>query len=316
MKWISATILAIAWFALAGCMDLTQDVTLNADGSGKAQILIKAHPALGGERINLNGTQIAQPAPDEVARKTAAALLAGAEGVDAWSNVRWQPDNQGLIEFSGTAYFPSIDKFSVGNMKADGMTTSGGIPQWRMQQDAAGVTTLQLFPFGVSETTPENAASSKKLSEAEIAAEIQQQRVQFQRMKPIMLGMLSGMSTRVTVQAPSPLRAMRIFAAPDSRQATMHVTGMQMLESTEKLIMDDKLIRALVARGDLGGDASQNEPPPEMMKLMFGEEGPAQVAFESDASQFDYEAEMTAARDRMPAEIVEMMARPTAKTTQ
>lgn len=287
-------------------MDSNQKLILNPDGSGKTQIHIQvqASPPMG---LNFGG-EAETPDPKEKARETAAGLLAGAEGVDAWKNVEWGVNEKGLIDFKAIAYFHDINEFEVGAIKTDGMSMSGGVPSWEMTKNDDGVVVLSFDAMGSDDEQPDGLGDpDQKPTPEEIDQMIKQERMQFQQMKPMMGPMLAGLKTAVTIKVPGEIQSSAIFKPAGPNVASMSFSGKQMLDGMEKIMMNDELMKKMAEAGQIGQGPGGGEPPEEALELIFGEPGPVQLTFKPGAAQFDYAAEVKAAQDSLPAEIQEMI---------
>ncbi|MEZ5302733.1 MAG: hypothetical protein R3F11_19160 [Verrucomicrobiales bacterium] len=283
-----------AALSLASCIDSDEKVMLNPDGSGKSLVKIKI---AGGGPLGFGGAG-EKPNLDEMAKQTAMGLLGGASGVEAWSDVKYEVNDEGMTEFSGIAYFPDITKYSVGSMSGGGMTMEGGEKGWTMKKEGDTVT-LSFSPMGAAEEAKPGEPP------ADIDAEIKKARAEFQQGKAMMAGILGGFKTAVSLKVGGEITAAEAFKKTDSNVASMAFTGTDLLNGMEKAMMDDELMRKLAAKGQLG-DQSGEAPPPEILEKIYGAKE-VKVAFKAGDPLFDYKAEVAKVKANMPADLKKMI---------
>jgi hypothetical protein len=278
-KCLIPSLAATGALILSACIDNEQKLVLNPDGSGKAQVAIKV---VGGG-LNFGDEK---PDPKQVARETAAGLIGGAQGVDAWTKVKVDVDKEGRSVFSGVAYFSDITKFSVGGMDGGGMKMGGGESSWKMEREG-DVITLTFLPMGGGEEDAEPGDPP-----ADIEAAIQAERMEFRQGKAMMAGFLSEMKTMVALKLPGEIESVKAFEKKGADVAAMSFTGAQILEGMEKVMNDDELMKKLAKEGRLGDDS---DAPPELMQKTFGADA-FEVRFKAGKAQFDYAAEVAEAK--------------------
>lgn len=288
---------AVATFALTGCLETDEKIVLNPDGSGKALVKIQVAGPPGGLNLGF-GEEEEEPDPREMARGTAVGLLGGAQGVDAWSNVKYGVNDEGMTEFTGIAYFPDITKFSVGSMDSGGMSSSMGSGSWKMEE-SGGVITLSFMPVVGDEDETEPADPPE-----DIEAEIKKQRMEFRQAKPMMAGIMEAMKTKIAIKVPGEIQETEVFEKKSANAAVTSFSGRQMLDGMEKVLMDDELMKKLAAEG--GFDQEAGDMPPEVMQAAFGGDS-FTIVFKAGEPQFDYAASVAKAKEGQSDELKELL---------
>src|SRR5262249_54490055 len=135
----------------AGCYERDDKYTINPDGSGKCRVDVR----LGlHESLTTHPTHERLP-PQADARRVAMEILEVSKGVDAWRDVAYSLDRDGMVHFVGTAYFKNLADFV--NIRNDIL-----VPSW--EKDPAGGYVLalktpqaQVVPSGSPAMTEEQA---------------------------------------------------------------------------------------------------------------------------------------------------------------
>lgn len=287
---------AVATLALTGCLETDEKILLNPDGSGKALVKIRV---AGGPDLGISfGEETEEPEPEEMARNTAVGLLGGATGVEAWSDVKYRIDDEGMTEFTGVAYFPDITKFSVGSMSNGGMSSDMSDTKWEME-NADGVITLSFLPMigDGDETEPADPPE-------DIEAEIKKQRMEFRQAKPMMAGIMEAIKTKVSIKVAGEIQETEIFEKKGTSTATASFTGRQILDGMEEVLMDDEVMKRLAAEGGFNQDSG--DMPPEVMEAAFGGDA-FTIVFKAGDPLFDYDAGVAAALSGQSDELKELL---------
>jgi len=279
---VSAAVLA------AGCLESKQDVTLNPDGSGKARVDI----AMSDMPFTMTPDQ-EPPPPDLVAKQFAKSVLDGSKGIDAWADVSVQRTEDNRNRFIGTAYFKDFTKMQVQGSKNEGVTFAS---------DNKGGVILKMAPPKQDDQKPQDAPPPQ-LTEEQIQQRLQAERMKWQQTKPMMTMILGKMKMEVTFRLPGPLTQVKGFQKTDDGGVRFGFDGAKMLAVLDKFMADDAFVRKQVLAG--GGDPGQ--PPledPAIMKEIFGVEDALEAhAGPPVSAQFDYNAEVQAAKTAYPGMI-------------
>ena len=271
----SVFLLAIVALLVAGCVETKQAVTVNPDGSGKAIIDTIAAPPLQME----DQSKAAAKDPDTIARTTVEGILAGAKGVEAWSDLSYDITKEGRVHLHVVAYFPDLGKFSmepVPQMKWDRATQTLQAVEKKSRKAA---------------TEPTPAATPAERQKQVMAA-----RMQYQQGRPMMVAMLGGLKFDLTYALPGAIDQSSIFTKTNEGGVQVVFEGRKAIEGLDKLIMDD------TAALDTVGGGKIDENPAAMYTAMFGSKGPLSAHVAGDLKpQFDYVAESKTAKDAQPA---------------
>jgi len=281
VAFVSAAVMA------AGCFETKQDLTLNPDGSGKTRVEI----LMADMPFQMTPDQDPPP-PEMVAKQFAKSVLDGSKGVDVWADVAVSRTDDNRSRFVGTAYFKDFTKVEIQGSKVEGVT---------LTPDGKGGVVLKMEPPKQDKRKPD--AQPPQMTEEQIQQSIQQRRQAWQMTKPMMTMMLGKMKMELTFHLPGPVTQVKGFQKTEDGGVRFGVDGAKVLAALDKFMADDAFLRKQVMQG--GGDPGQ--PPmddPAVMKDMFGVEG----ALEAHAgppvkAQFDYKAEVQAAKAAYPAMI-------------
>lgn len=255
--------------SVTGCLELMQAYTLNPDGSGKV-VLETITPAR-----NQFAPQDQPVKPDEIVKQAIQERINGGQGIDAWSDITCQVTKEGKVHFKGTAYFSDVNK-----LKADGGGGGGGELSWTKQGDG-----MVLAMKGKSD-----GEAAQPVPDDQVAAMLQQEKVQYQQMKPMMAAMFEGLKVEISARLPGKISEANIFTQKDNT-ATLSITGKQMMAAMDKINGDDALLKAKIKAGKGKGEDDF------MFEHMFGKKGPAQVKVTgANTPLFDYKAEVEKAK--------------------
>ncbi|QOV92178.1 hypothetical protein [Humisphaera borealis] len=254
--------------SVTGCLELMQAYTLNPDGSGKV-VIDTVTPAR-----NQFAPQDKPQKPEDIVKEAIQERISGGAGIDAWSDISCELTKEGKIHFRGTAYFSDINA-----LKADN-GGGGGDLSWTKQGDA-----MVLMMKSKNE-----GQAGQPVPDAEVDQQVQQEKMQYQQMKPMMAAMFDGMKVEISARLPGKVAEANIFTQKDN-VATLQITGKQMMAAMEKINGDDKLLKAKIKAGKGKGEDDF------MFEQIFGKKGPAQVKVTgANAPLFDYKAEVAKAK--------------------
>ncbi|MDY6951104.1 MAG: hypothetical protein SWE60_06310 [Thermodesulfobacteriota bacterium] len=279
---------------LGGCLEIHQDFTLNPDGSGKV-----VHDARFQEMsLSMDDST---PDPKQEMLKAVRGILDNSEGVEAWKDVSYELDEQGMIHFTGTAYFKDINAMKISTGSTD---VAGFSPVW--EEESPGRQVLRLVSGDASDQVEEEKEGGKEadfqsMSPAERQEYLRQERAKFQQMRPMMVAMLSGMTIDKTYRLPGTIASVSGFRRTDENCIAMTVKGSKLIEVFDDLLGDDAWMTKMAAQGK---DWSEEFPAldAQVNERLFGVPGPVQAAVSvGDAVLFDYGAEVKEAGNAFEA---------------
>lgn len=285
MKQLNLALFCLPILLLSGCLESEDRFVLNPDGSGKVE-----HQAVFQiMNLNLGG---GQEDPEKNARRAVQTLLNESAGIEAWSNVSYAIQPDGRVAFKGTAYFRDLStlEFKHGNISMDMMK-----PTFQ-QENGKGILQLKWDDTSSGQANTGAKAEGVEWNEERLAAE----RGKFQQMKPMMAAMLGGMKVRQTFVLPGTIEVATNFEKPGGNEVAWGLSGQEMLDLIDQLIMDDAWLKAQLETGksmgqDFNPDATLNEG-------LFGSPGPVQATVAAPMKPaFDYDTEVEAAVAATPA---------------
>ncbi|MHC4605351.1 MAG: hypothetical protein ACYTAF_00255 [Planctomycetota bacterium] len=275
-----ALVLALCVFVVAGCFEIEQEFTLNPDGSGKVKFTVIS-------RGSMNPFEETAEDPAEQVKTSVADLLQKSEGVEAWKDVSYEVLKDGRMSIKGTAYFKDMKKLKIHTGGGDG---EGPMDKLVFKKDDAGNIVLEF-------ETEEGAGEKPKpaeMTEEEIQKQIRIMRAQFQQQKPLIETFVKDMKVDMKFRLPGKIGDAGIFTEGPDNTIGIAFEGKKILESMEKVIMDDDLAREAALSGD---DPMGQAPPDFLLEMMFGKKGePRAVTTGELKPLFDYKSEAAGAK--------------------
>ncbi|HEY8994109.1 MAG TPA: hypothetical protein VIM71_05575 [Lacunisphaera sp.] len=264
---------------LAGCFETKQEFILNPDGSGKVvhESKFQTVDFSGGKRVS-----------DKQLKAAVAEIISKARGVDAWRDVSYELLDDGRIAFKGTAYFRNLSALDIPNQTMLEF-------DWTAAADHTGTLTMR----SKEAASGNKPAAIKNLPPEKIAQELKESRAKYQQMKPMMAMIMGSMKHDVVFHLPGRPVKSSAFQKDPTGGLSLSLDGGKMLQAMESLINDD----AWMARNSGVLDPESAPPMDEQMsQFLFGEKGPVQATVTDLGSPaFDYETEVTAARENFAA---------------
>ncbi|NWK55958.1 hypothetical protein HW115_10065 [Verrucomicrobiaceae bacterium N1E253] len=276
-------------FLLTSCFQEEKTFIINPDGTGKVEFKatfpLDSVISLGNEK---------ELTPEKKAKNAVTKIIEESEGVAAWANVSYKINDEGKIEFQGTAYFKDLNKVELKMGSIDSNTLKPTLVKKN------GLVTIEC----ALESKNGDKAKPKKdqpkwdeMTEKQQKLAIAKTRQQLQQMKGMLSGMAGDMSTKVTIQLPIPGQKASGFKKLSDSSFSITQTGQMMLDGIDKVLADEKIMQTI--SGDIN---MTDEPPAEVMHQMFGFSINPTVSFPATAKPaFDYKKELKAAQKAAPA---------------
>ncbi len=283
--------LAAAALLLASCFQEERSYTLNPDGSGKVEFKA-TFPLDSAIQLDFGGG--AKPGPEKKAKDAVTKILEESEGVAAWTDVSYKINDEGKLEFQGTAYFGDVNKLklNMGSMSADSLLPVFTKEKGQITVECSLATKKQEAAAG------NDRPKWDEMTEKEQKAALAKARQELMQMKAMVAGVAFDMSSKVTIHLPAPTRKASGFEKLSDTSFTVASTGAMLVEEIDKLLADENLLQAM-AGADLDMD---DGPPEELLGTMFGTTENPSLSFAADAAAaFDYKKELAAARKAAPA---------------
>jgi hypothetical protein len=289
---VSLVLLAALPLVLGGCVELKQDATVNPDGSGKMVIEI-AMPAMPPMGMNIGGADAPKPDPDMLLKSFGKKTMDEAKGVETWSDVSLGMTDDGRMKFKGTAYFKDVAKLQVG--KSEGPSSGGGVT-W--VKDPKGGMTLSMSMEPDKDQPKPPAAKPAEMTEEQLTKAVQQAKMEWQQVKPMMQMMLTKMKIQNVFHLPGTLAEVTGFKKEADGSVSVTIEGIKVLDVMDKQMADDAYIKAAIKAGK---DPVKDKPSDDVMEKAFGFKGTLSAHVTGDLKPlFDYAKESAAAKAAYP----------------
>jgi hypothetical protein len=302
---ISSLSLAGMAATLTSCFQVTQNLALNPDGSGKIvynMSMPDMGAMLGGALGGALGDAGAEaPDPEKTANEALKGVITGSQGIDVWEKASAKVGEDGKVHIEASAYFKDVTKLKIGNSDGPAGGMSG---EMTFAKDSDGNLVLEMKmgdedkAAGGAEDGPKE---DEKLAPEKLKAEIAQQRQQWQQAKPMMAGMMADMKMEVNVKMPGEIVEVKNFKKSAADTASFGFNGAKMVETMDKMIMDDKMAEKMAGMGMLGDGAPKMSE--EMTGMLFGEPGGIKVVSKEGKPIFDYDAHVAKAKAGQSAQL-------------
>ena len=281
---LSVLLIGVSALFLSGCFESKQDYTINPDGSGKVTIDVLFDPST----VSIGQqSQDPQKQMESAVRK----IVKDSKGIDVWSNVTFKRMPDGRVNFKGTAYFPDLSKLDIDNYGTNFTLTKEG-------------STISLVMKEEKEEKKSNpkavATSAPQMTDAEIDAAIKEAQGEWQRSKPLMSAMLSGLKKEATVRIPGKLIESNNFTKVTSNILKVSLDGAKLIETLDSAMNDGAWLKQAAMKGTL--DPKGGPPMDDSFnQRYFGQPGNVSAKYEpGKRNQFDYRKEVAAANKLYP----------------
>jgi hypothetical protein len=274
--WATSLLAALATL-LGGCYDTRQIITLNPDGSGKADLESVFIPPDwwndAAAQTNRAGTAALQR------------LIQTAEGVEAWRDVSSEELPDGRIRVRGTAYFPQLNRFK---------TELNRLHRFELSRTGTDALTIavQTAPPG---STPGWTSTNRQANSPDVARE----RQKLKRLRPLLAAFLEPSAMDTTLLLPGAIRSSSNFERPETNQLRLRLTGARLLAALDRVL--DEPGNAAPPPGRNPTDDARHDPT-AANALLYGERAPVRaVVSAGGAPRFDYALEVDQASRTFPA---------------
>ncbi|MCX7935363.1 MAG: hypothetical protein N3A66_08905 [Planctomycetota bacterium] len=281
--------LALALVA-AGCIELTEDYYLNADGSGKLRFQAICRPAAVAavqpdEESQSEVYQSLAQAPEAWARQALAMLVAEAEGVEVWADLGFRLAEGGAVILHGVAYFPSLSRLWVEAPAGVEWPLLSCIPLergWAVQFGAATLDDRQI-----------------DLPPLALAERVRLLKKEFEANRDSADRQLENFDLALTVRLPLAAREMAIFQSDsDRRILRLRYEGKKVREALRQQAQSENWWFDLAQEADglEGGFLVKS-----VNEKLFGARRLARAAVDdTEAMLFNYREEIAAAKEKWP----------------
>jgi len=278
---LSRVLLVLAVTSILGCVEEKNEYTINPDGSGKVAYSVTFAPT----HFNLNEEE---PDPQNQIIPEIEKILQQSKGIDVWKNISYKLTDDGDIHFTGTAYFPDINKLDI---RAGGFSKNMNL---NFSRDQSGRITIELGKNSDSKNKG-TKVNVPELSEAELAQKVKEAKFQYKRSKPMMLGMLGTLKIDTLLHLPGKIEEISNFKKINNTTAQVKLEGSRMIEVMDKMMADDDWLKQQIR----AGKNPLKDGPDDLVfnEMLFGQKAPVRVVLQSGSKPlFDYNAEVTDAQ--------------------
>jgi len=278
LAWILLLLTAIS---IMGCLEEKSEYTINPDLSGKATFELTFTPGQIGH---------SKPgdAPEQMIKTEIEQILRQSKGIDTWRSISFDLTDEGSAHFTGTAYFPDINKLFLWRSEFT------EINRLQFTKDKSGriIIELPLFPDDKKESP---IKSTEKFSEAELTQQVKLARLRYNQVKPMIQVMFNTFKRDSLLHLPAKIEKISNLEKVNDTTARWRIQGSEKIEAMDKLMADDERLKRLIGEGK---DPFEGTPDKlTLYEIFFGHEEPIQVVISSDSKNlFDYDAEVSAAR--------------------
>lgn len=289
---------------LTGCIDLTQTVTLNPDGTGRVAIDMKLSPLLGGGGpLNFGGQNAKEKTPEEMLQDFAKSVLTK-KGVTAWKDVSVKWTNEGKMHFAGTAYFEDLnDLAGVGG--GDGKGPGGpSLGEFVITKEKESVWKIAARKTSNPVAAPNPNPNPPMFDPAKAAPKewdefVLKMRIAYQTMKPFLVMIFTDLKVTTVLKLPGEVTEVQGFKKEGAGVVSHTMDGDKVMGFIKKFMTQDVASWKRVMK-DLNNQPVNPQQvmeklglPPEMMEpgLTLGVKG---------KPQFEYAKEVQAARMAYP----------------
>ena len=292
-KMFRAGLIILTVCLFSGCFESDQEFTLNPDGSGKVIHEVLFQP------VDLSMGDGSQD-PQKELKKAVKGILNDSSGVDTWKDVSISRTEDGKLLFKGTAYFSDISKL---NLKLGEVEQTGTNPVWK--KTPSGDMVLELREEDEKEEGKDKAPPAK-LTDAEITRKIAEEKAQYQKMKPMLAGILSTMKQKMTFNLPGRKKEVINLKESPNGSLTLTFDGAKMIEVIDAIFSDEAwMTQAIQNKGGIMDEGPAMDE--KTAEALFGQKGPILAVMEGPFKPlFDYKEEVTEAKADYPALLKEL----------
>jgi hypothetical protein len=246
-------------------LDLHHDFTFNPDGSGR--VTVRWTGPLGEH----------SPSPDEFLRTE----LERAIGVEAWADVQCAPESDRLV-FTATAWFRDAAAL---RFHCQGFHVN--LLDFRVEQHDDGSVSVAT---AVDPKAAVDSAIPAGATRAQITELLAAERQKLEMAMSFLEGMFGSLTCHVVLRLPGKLAGKVRGERLGDNAVQVDFDGAQLVQVIQQLLTDDELMVKMLRQGGI---------TPDVAMELLGDNGPVQLRTgKKTAPQFDFEAEVAAARER------------------
>lgn len=268
------------------CVETQQTYYINPDGSGRVHVEadMMLNPGVG-TKSSLDSLE---HKTQTIIRERIYEILHEAEGTEAWQDVSYSITPQKRLYFSGTAYFPDIEKFNLPDIPAARaeLFNRQGL-KWAMTKQQ----TKYLVQATDTLTRSQADSIANKISE------------DYQGSRGVLVALLNMFKLEATYHFPYKLKEVRGAEQIDAYTADIAIEGEQVLKGLDVLMENQRALRRLVEEK---GVRSFDFNDPRLLKAAYPDGAIWSVQFRDNwfsgaKTYFNYKATVGRINPKIPA---------------
>jgi hypothetical protein len=212
----------------AGCVELKQTITLNADGKGKVayDILMPADISFEGAGLGDGKEKTLDQKKQDMLVKTLTGM--DHKGIVAWRDVSLDWTADGRLHFTGTAYFEKLEEL--------GGKDDPDIFQMTREKDTLKIT---VKPRGNMEANKKPLPDLAKMTDKDLDEFILKERVKYQSSKPMLTAMLTDLKFTTILHLPGDVGEVKAFKKDGARAVSREFDGNTILAKYKAFMAQD-----------------------------------------------------------------------------
>lgn len=268
---------------LAGCLESTEQYTLNPDGSGK--VVVEATIADMSAMLGLDDESAAKKDDKERVKIFVQQMMESSSGVDAWKDITCRPVGDDKIYFKGTAYFSDFNELDIDDISNHTFiresTPDGG---WMI-----------IFKEAGSDDDEDEGAEG--LSEEEIAGRVDSLKADYEMGRAVMAPILEGIRQNYSFTLPGTVTERAVFDRTAKGAYEVTIDGKKILSVLDSVTGTVGFWRDQV----VSSRRSAEDQKAAVIKMLFGTDGLPRLKNSGGKPLFDYKSEMQAAKKKYAA---------------
>lgn len=268
---------------LAGCLESTEQYTLNPDGSGK--VTVEATVTNMAAMLGLDDESGGKKDSKEEVKKFVREMMESSSGVDAWKDITCRTAGDDKIYFKGTAYFSDFNALDIDDISNH---------TFIRESAPDGGWTIR---FKEAESDDNDDDGAQGLSEEDITARVDSLRADYAMGRAVMEPILGGIRQTYSFTLPGTVTDRAVFNRTAKGAYEVTIDGKKILAVLDSVTSTDGFWREQV----LSTRRSEENQKAAAIKMLFGIDGVPRLKGSGGAPLFDYNAEVKAAKKKYAA---------------
>lgn len=279
--WSTFAFIILAVF-VSGCHEVKRHYVINPDLSGKVEIYSKTSI----DPFFQLSSRSKQPDSEKI-KQAVKSILDNTIGIDTWKDIQWNVNDEGKLEFKGTAYFKDFNTLNL-----DTSITSSNkliltndknkhILQWKQ----------------VGNNVHDDSAKAIPLTGEALEKQIKIEKAKFKASFGMLSSILNGFKEEEIFSLPGEKQSVKGFKM-DGNKVVLSIIGEDVLSAINKLAQDDNFWHKATASGEM---QLTKDAPADLQLQVFGALLPFEAIYSGGKNQFDYQSELAAGKSNYPA---------------